>query len=158
MRLTVGWSSHHVCHHCFATTSSYACVPSPMLPRRDAANFASEACRSGDCIMANLSSIVWGGPSLMGTSCSTILIFQGPLLRMRNFDHNQIRWCAMHTLNLGMVAFMAGSTLRILTNEHHWEGGSEEQQLKVAFREFSAWAKQQKIPLLAQTGYIYISI
>ena len=56
----------------------------------------------------------------------------------------------MHTLNLGMVAFMAGSTLRVLTQENHWQAGSEDKQLKAAFKNFSAWAKQEKIPFLAQ--------
>ena len=69
-------------------------------------------------------------------------------MKVRNFDHNQIRWCSMHTLNLGVLTWMVGSTLKVLLLNNNWAGGSEEAQLKVAFKEFSEWAKMHRVPCL----------
>ena len=67
---------------------------------------------------------------------------------MVNFDHGQIKWCAMHTLNLGVAVFMLGSALRVLAQAGRWPGESEDTRLRAAFADFSAWAKDKGIPSL----------
>ena len=54
----------------------------------------------------------------------------------------------MHTLNQGLLQYLAGSALRFVAAEGQWEGDEEVKQLKVAFLEFRAWTKQHKIPNL----------
>ena len=164
MGLAVGWNSSAICHHCHATSSSYSAPLCNMRGRRSAQNSASEACRPQDCTMATFHPIfslvrLWSSRYTLNCfgACYKLAAssLQGPFLGMRNFDHNQIRWCAMHTLNLGMVTFIVGSALRVLTREHHWAGGTEERQMKEGFKAFNEWAKLMKIPYLGKINTYY---
>ena len=67
---------------------------------------------------------------------------------MKNFSPEYIRWCGMHTLNLGMVQFLLGSGLRLMLGDKLWGHVSDEEQLKAAFAEFDAWSKTHGIPHL----------
>ena len=64
---------------------------------------------------------------------------------MCNFSVEYVRWCGMHTLNLGLLQTMLGSALRILLDMKQWGDVSDELQLKAGFLEFTAWARQHKI-------------
>lgn len=35
----------------------------------------------------------------------------GSLLKVRGFDHNYVKWCTLHTLNLGICCWASASVL-----------------------------------------------
>ena len=59
----------------------------------------------------------------------------------------------MHVINLGVCLWSCGSTLRVLLDQypHLWSGDvlkSDNDRLAIAYEEFRAWTRQQKIPFL----------
>ena len=83
-------------------------------------------------------------------------------MKMCNFSVDYIRWCGMHTLNLGLVQTMLGSTIRVLLDSKQWGDVSDDLQLKAGFLEFASWARRHKIPYIAASsinfpteGYIF---
>ena len=72
---------------------------------------------------------------------------------MCNFNVEYVRWCGMHTLNLGLLQTMLGSTLRILLDMKHWGDISDELQLKAGYLEFTSWARRHKIPPIAALAF-----
>ena len=75
-----------------------------------------------------------------------ITLDAGPLIKLRNFDLSYVRWCAMHTLNLGVLQYLVGSALRTLAADNHWLGATEASKLQTGFQEFCQWAKENKVP------------
>ena len=66
------------------------------------------------------------------------------------FSPDQIKFCSMHALNLGVAQWSAGGVLKMLI---HWDvfGGDDvplAQRYLQAWLDFDAWAKGLKIPPL----------
>ena len=75
------------------------------------------------------------------------------MLRLKNFSPEYIRWCGMHTLNLGLAQFLVGSGLRLMLRDRRWcdldqDVYDDDQQLKRAYAEFEDWCKTHRIPHL----------
>ena len=68
-----------------------------------------------------------------------------------------VKFCSMHTLNLGVSVWAAGGALKLLTEDlEHWQDDTREQRLESAYEDFCIWAKHGKIAQLA-TGYVAVS-
>lgn len=60
----------------------------------------------------------------------------------------QIKFCSMHSLNLGYGLWLAGGAILYLTEEMHLWGENDrplEERLHDAWMTFNNWAKQKKI-------------
>ena len=77
---------------------------------------------------------------------------------MCNFSVDYVRWCGMHTLNLGLVQTMLGSTIRVLLDSKQWGDVTDELQLKAGFLEFVSWARQHKIPHLPASSIFSMGV
>ena len=59
----------------------------------------------------------------------------------------QIKFCSMHSLNLGYALWLAGGAIIYLSNVHHLWGGDdrdEAERLLDAWTDFNTWTKQTK--------------
>ena len=77
----------------------------------------------------------------------------GPLLSLPSFNPDIIKWCSMHTLNLGTSLWICGSTMRaLLEYPTFWPGSSVDDQLLVAYGRFKEWTRSRKIQWLGFTS------
>lgn len=74
----------------------------------------------------------------------------GALTDIAGFDPQLIKYCTMHTLNLGVDTFAAGSCLQTLLNNGMWGGNavSLQERLCQAWCAFNEWAKGRRITKL----------
>ena len=85
------------------------------------------------------------------------LTASGALCEMISFHPQQVKFCAMHTLNLGYVLWAAGSCIESLLYCGLWGGAdvSYDEKLKRAWHDFVQWAKRMKCPHL---GIIFFCV
>lgn len=71
----------------------------------------------------------------------------GALCNVVSFHPQQIKFCAMHSVNLGYVLWAAGSGLDLLISKGVWGSNdvAYETKLKRSWNDFLHWAKQRKI-------------
>ena len=71
----------------------------------------------------------------------------GALCNVVSFHPQQIKFCAMHSVNLGYVLWAAGSGLDLLIPKGVWGSNdvAYETKLKRSWNDFLHWAKQRKI-------------
>ncbi|CAL1166692.1 unnamed protein product [Cladocopium goreaui] len=72
----------------------------------------------------------------------------GPLLNLRMFKHpSLLKWCTMHTINLGLLFTANGGSLILLTEELQYFGPGEfSVQLEEAYRHFLDFCRTRRIP------------
>ena len=63
-----------------------------------------------------------------------------PLLTMDTFDCSGIKFCSMHTVNLGILQYLSGSVLELLVSWKFFGQGSLQTQLIEATQRFKRWA------------------
>jgi len=76
---------------------------------------------------------------------------QGALVFLKMFHPAQIKFCAMHSLNLGYGVWLLGSVLKVLVTDYAFFGGadmSESFKLQNAWIHFRDWCQQRKITSL----------
>ncbi|CAE7252570.1 unnamed protein product, partial [Symbiodinium sp. KB8] len=81
---------------------------------------------------------------------AAIVELRGSLVKLRGFDHNYIKWCTLHTLNLGVACWaVASALLELLKLEDVWPAppgtASKDKtnvRLGIAYVEFTSWAKE----------------
>ena len=72
----------------------------------------------------------------------------GALTTVRTFNVEQVKFCSMHSLNLGFVLWSAGSSIESLINWGAWGDNYTPYNVKLqrAFGEFKAWSKRMRVP------------
>lgn len=73
---------------------------------------------------------------------------QGVLTNLSFFDPMQIKYCSMHSLNLGVSLWIAAGAILFLRDDLQLWGGPDmtaAEKLSSAWMHFVAWAKQRKI-------------
>ena len=72
----------------------------------------------------------------------------GALTKLPNFEPGMVKWCAMHTLNLGVTGWILGSAILEFMDVGVWSGDSIAETWRVAYDAFKSWAQARKIPYL----------
>lgn len=81
------------------------------------------------------------------TSCPHVS--QGALTDLFLFSPDQIKYCSMHSLNLGIALWAAGGCLKLLMEWGTWGADdvfTAKQQFTRAWMDFNRYTKQNKIP------------
>ncbi|CAL1132282.1 unnamed protein product [Cladocopium goreaui] len=70
-----------------------------------------------------------------------------PLRHLKGFHHTIIRFCSMHTLNLGLLYVCNAGALLLLCEDFEYFGtGTFAEQLDVAYQDFLAFCRSKRIP------------
>ena len=78
------------------------------------------------------------------TSCESL----GALVSLPRFSPQMVKWCSMHTLNLGLEPILMGSVFdELLTGYSVWGGDQLDPacRLALAFDKYVAWCRANKI-------------
>ena len=123
--LISGWNSAWICHHCMAHDNTYLTFPCrmPLEKRRTLSDF-EQLCKVGQhgdrCNRASLKHacffVALDTSSVMYVCMHMYMVLPyvlraGSLLRVRGFDHNMVKWCTLHTINLGIASWACGSAI-----------------------------------------------
>ena len=57
-----------------------------------------------------------------------------------------VKWCAMHTLNLGVTGWILGSAMLEFMDVGVWRGANDAETWRIAYEAFKSWAQRNKIP------------
>ena len=130
MHLSTGWNSIYLCPHCHITKHDYVKVPNPLpnMPRRTLTDFMENATKPG---------------------------MKSFLCDLFTFKPAHIKYCQMHSLNLGVSHVIIGGALKILSDELEVWGSktrSETARLHDAYIAFHTWAKTHKVPYPAKNN------
>ena len=131
--LISGWNSAWICHHCMAHDNTYLTFPCrlPLERRRTLSDFEQlckanqhgERCNRaslkhacvffcGTCIMIMHALYIHIRYMLADHILTHVYVLRaGSLLRVRGFDHNMVKWCSLHTINLGIASWACGSAI-----------------------------------------------
>ena len=77
---------------------------------------------------------------------------KGPLVYIPKFKVEMIRWCGMHTINLGVDLWICGGVMKkMLTYNHDWGGANIEEadKLLLAYDSFRSWCRVHKLRFLS---------
>ena len=152
------WNAKEICYKCHAKKDAYLCTPNRLEQetRRDLDDFVSNACRRGEksYLHAIVSQPGKPTPHSHAPSCpkNSTHTSQGAITTIASFHPQQVKMCAMHSLNLGFVSWASGSCLQTLIDLEVFGGRGVDTDTKLsrAWRQFLEWAKTNKIPQLVQ--------
>ena len=151
--LTAWWRCTQICHACTLTKWNFIRVPNPLknVPRRDYDNFMQHATQPGEKsswaeigVALNLSN--W--TPWLTSNMWTLFFTWGVLTKLNFFDPMQIKFCSMHSLNLGVSTWMAAGALIVLKEDLQLWGGNDRDPSECfydAWVDFRNWAKRNKI-------------
>lgn len=143
----VGWSSINVCHQCYARLNSFFDDPrmSTMenLPRRSPENFA-EVCTSlvddhgktshwieirkfHKFLGYNIAQKPVAAKPTIKLNCWSRLKYQsqclhaGVIPEILGWNPSMLRWCSLHTVNLGIMLWAGAGCIDILMSKAHFQ-------------------------------------
>ena len=67
------------------------------------------------------------------------------LIFVKGFHYSMIRWCSMHSIQLGVGLFLNGGCWHELVKVQHFEGNSVADRFREAYRKFKIFCKTHKI-------------
>ena len=132
--LSTGWNSAWLCHHCMAHDTTYLTFPCRLaLDQRRTLTSFEQLCKKnqdGDrCNWAICLSLIY---KLIKTymwlflcmynfqTCLHVCAPTGSLLCVRGFDQNMVKWCSLHTVNLGISCWACASAIfELLKHQDH---------------------------------------
>ena len=121
LNLRCGWSATALCHHCFAEKETFFQSPSVLeqQPRRSLESFRQQcAAHANQCsfLPGYFKNHILVGNLYVWVSC----VFGGSsgfILDLQGFAPTMLRWCSLHSINLGVLIFACGGCFELLLRE-----------------------------------------
>ena len=81
-----------------------------------------------------------------------------PLIYVKGFHYSMIRWCSMHSVQLGAGLFLNGGCFHELMQIQWFPGNTQAERYRNAFRKFKAFINRHKIKCSQPTFKVWMYV